>query len=53
MEVLGDYILRVKISELTDNDNSESPDHEEADQDLSASSIPKQLLDLWRRLNRR
>ena len=53
MEVLGDYLLRVKISELTDGNYSEKSDPEEADQDRSTSSISQQLLDLWRRLNRR
>ena len=53
MEVLGDYILRVKSSELTDSNYSEKTDPEEADQDRSTSSISQQLLDLWRRLNRR
>ena len=53
MEVLGDYLLRVKMSELTDSNNSEESNPEEADQDRSASSIPQQLLDLWKRLNRR
>ena len=53
MEVLGDYLLRVKISDLTDGNYSEKSDPEKADQDRSTSSISQQLLDLWRRLNRR
>ncbi|WP_051411034.1 hypothetical protein [Synechococcus sp. CC9616] len=53
MEVLGDYLLRVKSSELTDSNYSEKSDPDEADQDRSTSSISQQLLDLWRRLNRR
>ena len=53
MEVLGDYLLRVRISEITDSNSSETPEPEEADQDRSASSISEKLLDLWRRLNRR
>ena len=53
MEVLGDVLMRVKISAVTDGDSSESEDQEAAEQDHSAASISQQLLDLWKRLNRR
>ena len=53
MEVLGDVLMRVKLSADTDSDTSESADQEADKQDRSAASISQQLLDLWKRLNRR
>ena len=53
MEILGNYLMRVKLSAVSDSDHSETPDLEEAKQDRSATSISQQLLNLWKRLNRR
>ena len=53
MEVLGDVLMRVKISAVSGSDQSETPDLEAAEQDRSATSISQQLLNLWKRLNRR
>ncbi|AII42016.1 hypothetical protein KR100_01165 [Synechococcus sp. KORDI-100] len=53
MEVLGDYLMRVKISAVSGSDQSETPDLEATEQDRSATSISQQLLNLWKRLNRR
>ena len=53
MEILGNYLMRVKISAVSGSDQSETPDLDAAEQDRSATSISQQLLGLWKRLNRR
>ena len=56
MDVLRDYLLRVKLDINTSDDVStdESPDNIDGDeQEGSSPSIRQQLLDLWNRLNRR